>query len=619
MDASGMVYTCPQCLLKEPNSQPKVPSQLQSKIDNSTLHAKALLRTKLSDYLEKGIKQVIKDSNILDVPELCIRQVTSRKCTTLTRDCMLKTYKHKSYPAEFPYRNKCLLLFQKIDGVDLLLFALYVYEYGPDCPEPNRNRVYISYLDIVHYLKPRELRTSIYQEILIQYFDYARKKGFEKAHIWSCPPARGDDYIFYSKPDDQRIPKEARLRKWYQNMLNKAQSRGIVSNVDNLYDLYFSPKTARDATLVPYLDGDYFVGEAENVLLSLSEKKGTDKSKKGNSRASNNSAATAVDASNDPAINENEVKVDPLMAKIGETVHPMKESFFCAFLNTEISDTKNDIVPEQVKSESAVKKTKSSEDDVLDEDKESMDCEILNTRQDFLNLCKGNHYQFDELRRSKHTSMMILWHLHNVDAAKFVQTCTHCQVEITSGTRYHCSICPDYDVCSECNRSKNMCGKCTQGHTLEAIKMQGENTEDSGKSSQAAALAARRAHQLHINLHVKLLEHASSCVGECKSRNCPRMKHYLNEYKGHKAKAAAANQASGKRNHNSSCGCRVCKKLRALISIHAHSCRKKNCLVPDCGLMKEKQRQLLRQQQAMDDRRRMEMNRIYRESDTGAN
>lgn len=32
---------------------------------------------------------------------------------------------------------------------------------------------------------------------------------------------------------------------------------------------------------------------------------------------------------------------------------------------------------------------------------------VLDTRQTFLNLCQGNHYQFDQQRRAKHSSMMV--------------------------------------------------------------------------------------------------------------------------------------------------------------------------------------------------------------------
>lgn len=50
---------------------------------------------------------------------------------------------------------RCIALFQEQDGVDILLFLMYVDEYGLKCPEPNTRRVVINYLDSVQYLKPR--------------------------------------------------------------------------------------------------------------------------------------------------------------------------------------------------------------------------------------------------------------------------------------------------------------------------------------------------------------------------------------------------------------------------------------------------------------------------------
>merc|ERR1711937_601642 len=166
------------------------------------------------------------------------------------------------------------LVFQEIDGVDVVLFALYLYEHGEDNPLPNQRSVYISYLDNVHYMRPRKIRTFVYHEILISYLDYARQRGFATVHIWACPPLKGDDYIFYAKPENQKTPKDNRLRQWYIDILTECQRRNIVGKITNMYDLYFANKSL-DATSVPYLHGDYFEGEAENVIKELDEGKGS--------------------------------------------------------------------------------------------------------------------------------------------------------------------------------------------------------------------------------------------------------------------------------------------------------------------------------------------------------
>jgi len=58
-----------------------------------------------------------------------------------------EAFKGDGYPEAFPYRQRVIILFQKIDGVDVALYCMYVQEYGSDCPAPNRNVVYLSYID----------------------------------------------------------------------------------------------------------------------------------------------------------------------------------------------------------------------------------------------------------------------------------------------------------------------------------------------------------------------------------------------------------------------------------------------------------------------------------------
>lgn len=93
---------------------------------------------------------------------------------------------------------------------------------------PLCRRVYISYLDSVHFFQPRHLRTGVYHEILVGYLEYVKKLGFTTGHIWACPPSEGDDYIFHCHPPDQKIPKPKRLQEWYKKMLDKAVAERIV-------------------------------------------------------------------------------------------------------------------------------------------------------------------------------------------------------------------------------------------------------------------------------------------------------------------------------------------------------------------------------------------------------
>lgn len=142
-------------------------------------------------------------------------------------------------PAEMPYRSKTLLVFQRLDGIDVCLFAMYVSEYNKDCPGPNRRHVYIAYLDSVEYFRPRTARTAVYHEVLVAYLEYAKQRGFVAAHIWACPPLRGNHFIFWSHPAHQRTPSRERLVGWYLAMLTRAKELGIVHCVSNLYSTYF--------------------------------------------------------------------------------------------------------------------------------------------------------------------------------------------------------------------------------------------------------------------------------------------------------------------------------------------------------------------------------------------
>ena len=130
---------------------------------------------------------------------------------------------------EFPYRSKCVLAFQKVHAStahEVCFFAMYVQEYGSDCPEPNTNRVYISYLDSVRYFQssargPAHDRLPLHADRVPR---VRARAGFTHAHIWVSPPKQGDDYIFYAHPESM-VAKRMGLLK-LQGVVREDARRG---------------------------------------------------------------------------------------------------------------------------------------------------------------------------------------------------------------------------------------------------------------------------------------------------------------------------------------------------------------------------------------------------------
>ena len=189
--------------------------------------AHKLTITDLATTLEKRVNDFLRKDCDPDSGRVTIRilAASDRLCDVKPR---MKKHFGTQIPDGYPYRTKAIFAFQEIDGVDVVLFGMHVQEYDGRCPAPNARRVYISYLDSVHYFRPKEKRTALYYEILIGYLEYAKQLGFVYAHIWACPPTEGDDYIFHAHPPEQRVPKPKRLQEWYKTMLDEAVNQRVV-------------------------------------------------------------------------------------------------------------------------------------------------------------------------------------------------------------------------------------------------------------------------------------------------------------------------------------------------------------------------------------------------------
>ncbi|KAG5192452.1 hypothetical protein JKP88DRAFT_229943 [Tribonema minus] len=92
---------------------------------------------------------------------------------------------------------------------------------------------------------------------------------------------------------------------------------------------------------------------------------------------------------------------------------------------------------------------------------------LVDSRHTFLEMCQFRHYQFDSLRRAKHSSAMVLYHLHRPEAHSLNPFCMRCNKPIRA-LRHHCSQC-SYELCSACERDMN--GQCLEMHPLTPYRV----------------------------------------------------------------------------------------------------------------------------------------------------
>ncbi|XP_026663662.2 probable histone acetyltransferase HAC-like 1 isoform X2 [Phoenix dactylifera] len=635
-DGGQAEYTCPNCYIEEIERGERKPLP-----QSAVLGAKDLPRTILSDHIEQRLFRRLKQErqerarhlgkNVDEVPGaegLVIRVVSSVDKKLDVKQRFLEIFQEENYPTEFPYKSKAILLFQRIEGVEVCLFGMYVQEFGSECAFPNQRRVYLSYLDSVKYFRPdiktvtgEALRTFVYHEILIGYLEYCKKRGFTSCYIWACPPLKGEDYILYCHPEIQKTPKSDKLREWYLAMLRKAAKENIVVDLTNLYDHFFVKmgecKAKVTAARLPYFDGDYWPGAAEDMINQLRQEEDDRKQQK-KGKIKKSITKRALKAAGQADLTGNASKDALLMQKLGETICPMKEDFImvhlqhacahCCLLmvsgtrwvcnqckNFQLCNKCHDA--EQRLEEKDMHPINSREKHVLcpveindvapdtkDKD-EILESEFFDTRQAFLSLCQGNHYQYDTLRRAKHSSMMVLYHLHNPTAPAFVTTCNICHHDIEAGQGWRCEVCPDFDVCNTCYQKE---GGVDHPHKL--------TNHPSMVDQNAQNKEARQQRVLQLRKMLDLLVHAAQCrFPHCQYPNCRKVKGLFRH--GIHCKT----RASG--------GCVLCKKMWYLLQLHARACKESECSVPRCRDLKEHLRRL---QQQSDSRRRaavMEMMR----------
>ncbi|GMH57068.1 hypothetical protein TrRE_jg1754, partial [Triparma retinervis] len=246
--------------------------------------ANSLPSTELSDFIQGKVRELVSESaDIVGLSEtITVREISTTKQTTVPSDTIKKNF--NDVPSKVEYVSRSIMVFQRIDNVDISIFSMYVQEYEEDC-QPKR--VYLAYLDSVEYFRPRKIRSSVYHEVVVSYFAFCKLRGFNQIHIWSCPPSRGNNFIFWGHPAAQKTPNRQRLQSWYQNMIQRCVETGVCYNVHSLCDEFESFGKLPSSELPPcpaILSGDYWLDEASRIWKQHEKRS---QSNKGNVRKSN--------------------------------------------------------------------------------------------------------------------------------------------------------------------------------------------------------------------------------------------------------------------------------------------------------------------------------------------
>jgi E1A/CREB-binding protein len=180
-------------------------------------------------------------------------------------------------------------------------------------------------------------------------------------------------------------------------------------------------------------------------------------------------------------------------------------------------------------------------------------CDLMESRDAFLNFAREKHCEFSSLRRAKYSSMASLIELHSSTADKIAYTCNSCRQ--LCDIRYHCTVCDDYDLCSKCYTT------IKHEHRMERTD---ETTETS--TSSDIQLNIQQQKQVAIQKMLDTIRHAIQCRNaNCIVRHCARCQRLLQHTK--ECTKPSRNQ------------CVHCNTILRPIWAHAKTCTDQNCPV----------------------------------------
>ena len=182
-------------------------------------------------------------------------------------------------------------------------------------------------------------------------------------------------------------------------------------------------------------------------------------------------------------------------------------------------------------------------------------CDLMDSRDAFLNTARDKHCEFSSLRRAKFSTMVFLIDLHSTTSDKASYTCNACRQ--ICDVRYHCTVCDDYDLCSKCYSTVK------HEHRME-------RTDDAQETATSADTPVNQQQQKQATLQrmVDAIRHAVQCRNaNCFVKTCATCQRLLQHVK---------DCPKGTKNN-----CTVCNKLASPMWFHAKICTDQNCIVSE--------------------------------------
>lgn len=303
---------------------------------------------------------------------------------------------HRNGAREYPCKERKLFAFMDTgEDADICIFAVYYQMFDRDCPKPNRNSIYINFMDSVQFL-PNEIRSKVYNLILLGLFSHWIQLGYEYVFIWSAPPKDGSDYIFYAKPPSMKVLNDDGLWNWYCKLLKLGSDLEVVKKCSTPKE-FATSKRWKSFNRIPYFEGDV----CEKKMLEVvekSEQMRKDLQAELSRIEKELGKATGINVRIKRKRKKLEMQKDLKTKELAE--FDMKEKVWELMLE-ELDELEKEYVIVRLNSSSRGETNQ-------DVDYDAIQLNWINCRHLFVDFFWGNMYEFSSVRRAKYSTHVML-------------------------------------------------------------------------------------------------------------------------------------------------------------------------------------------------------------------